>query len=260
MTEKYSIDLSRSRIASFRNKIFDNSALSPWVLLVFFVILPVIIFTTFPNWVPEAPVAYLAMFAVVLGFIPWYILCAVHAYFLLQYAGYARYGGTNNDRKSVELTSKVIAESNEWIIFYDYGENTQKNIYSSSEIRDLLLDKLNGADKFRISIIFSKPAASVKELSLVKSLLEWQAANKESPNKVLIRSDVTNSIEGLSMHDMHYKINDTGYAYLTQHKEGERRRKYTLYTPYAGRPIDDIDDCVDFHNLVVEKNQKTMSH
>ncbi len=251
---KYSEDLSDSRIASFRKKIADFNAINAWILLTCWVVIPTVLYGTYYLWDAENAAAFIGI-AIAIGGALWFTLCGVHMYFMLQYAHANSYSGTNNDRKSVELTSRIIKESNKWLIFYDYGENAPKNIYSNIEIRDLLLEKLNGDQQFHISIIFDKPADSVRELSLVKELLEWRDTHKESLNKVFIIPNAASSSGKHAIYDTHYKINDTGYAYLTQHKEGDKRRNYTFHTPYAGRPIDDIDDCLDFHNLVMENNQ-----
>ncbi|MCH9664449.1 MAG: hypothetical protein K0U41_01205, partial [Gammaproteobacteria bacterium] len=149
---KYSEDLSESSIASFRKKIADFSAMNAWILLTCWVVIPTVLYGAYYLWDTENAAAFIGI-AIAIGGALWFTLCGVHMYFMLQYAHANSYSGTNNDRKSVELTSRIIKESNKWLIFYDYGENAPKNIYSNIEIRDLLLEKLNGDQQFHISII-----------------------------------------------------------------------------------------------------------
>lgn len=263
MIIKYSEDLSESRIASFGKKLSKYSALNAWTLLAFWVVIPGVVLGLYYLLNPGNAVLLFTGIAISIGGSLWFLLCTIHIHLLLRYFYSSCYNGTNNDTKSIELTSNVIKKSKRWVIFYDYGESSPNNIYSNDQIRDILLEKLNGEQQFHISIIFAKPAESIKELNLVNDLLEWQDAHKASPNKVFITSDAANSkLMGSSSADEfkgHYKINDTGYAYLTQHDEGDKRRKYKFYTPYADRPINNIDDCLDFHNCMIEANQNTLS-
>ncbi|MBE8182797.1 MAG: hypothetical protein HAW61_04670 [Candidatus Portiera sp.] len=151
----------------------------------------------------------------------------------------------NDNKKSIELTAKVVKESKKWVIFYDYGENDVYNIYNNSEIINSLISKLEGKELFEVSLIFSKPEEDVAKLPLVKELLKWRDKNKKSQNKVFI---IMGQEELSNEHEYHYKINDTGSAFITKHSPGENNREFKFFTPDAIRPVKKIDECLYFHN------------
>ncbi len=242
-------DIDRSSVDTKREKAFSFRATSLQNSLIFAVIIPLIIVVLLYSATSGIPLIDLVLVSLSIGAVLWIVRCSWNLVVLSRYAN-SHYRGINDDGRSIALTSDVVKKADKWVAFYDYGEADANNIYSSHEIQKSLLNKLDGESPFTVSMIFSKPKEDVDKLSLVQVLNKWQDKNHGSTNKVSIMF-VSKKISKEC--EEHYKINDTGSAFITKHDLGASNREFKFFTPDAMRPVKKIDECLSFHNKAVKK-------
>ncbi len=231
--------ISKSKKYLLSSDVFFNA----WGIALFLILIPIVLYWLIFSYTYMPQGVILWMFSVTLSGCLWITCATLQVTSLSRYSMTSYFSGVNDDDKSVTMTAHVIKNSNKWVAFYDYGEEDKDNIYSSEYIKQLLIDKLSGEEPFKVNMIFAKPKSEVAKLDLVKALDKWQAKHKKSSaGNVLI------TYKPKDKHDTHYKINDTGHAFLTQHAPGAKNREFEYFTPRALRPISKVNKCLDFHN------------
>lgn len=249
-------EIKKLAFNALRQFAFSRFSINTWVFLSFTLIVPLISWII--SWVlvgEELGInKFDLMLFIVAGSCSWVALASTHIAILSMYSISDYYSGSNDNEKSIMITSNVIKESKKWIAFYDYGENNKDNIYSSELIRDLLIDKLSAKKPFEVSMVFTKGKKAVDKLFLVKELRKWEKNNKKHLN--LNGSSIKLAYaKSSNKHDTHYKINDTDYAFLTKHRAEDQNRSFEYFTPYAARPIEKINRCLVFHNDALKNKE-----
>lgn len=254
---KYLEDFNHESIISAIGKLaFRDISTNYKTILVFGLFMPAIVYSCIIIFTTIAGEFILAWFIFTVSWFLWIILLAWQSTALSIYKKYSHFIGVNDNKKSIDMTVNVIKEAKKWVAFHDYGENDDENIYSNSAIKDLLIKKLNSKKEFEVSMIFTKTRGEIDKLPLVKELENWKDANPKSSSKVIIKPI---SSELIDKDDIHYKINDTGHAFLTKHAPEEKQREFEYFTPYALKPIKKVNKCLEFHDRTIAANQSCKS-
>ena len=220
----------------------------------------------FPLITPEMPTWKLALAGVyVVGMgllLSWGIVYSTVVDIDETIAAHSCKVGHNDDIKSAHYTMQVINEAKQWMLFYDYGERSQSNIYYNDEVEAALIQKLSS--KFRVSMIFQESEQEINKLPLIRSLIIWQKDNPQLSDRVQIIYGVDRNSAEYSIYNgncadfpYHYKINERAYSYLTKHEYDVKpdQRRFVYYTPWAGWPVQRVKDCLDFHTAVTNQQQ-----
>lgn len=244
-------DIDRKHIYAKREKVLGFQATGLRTLLIFVVAIPLASFLIHNLLIDGKPMIAVVILSLSIGGILWIGRCCLHLAQLSIYAN-SYYRGVNDNNKSIEFTYDVVKRAKQWVVFHDYGENHLGNIYNNHKISNLLLAKLKKSKSFQVSIIFADTGDAVRETVVVKELLKWKEKNIGASDQVSIAVETDNLSD---THEEHYKINDTGYAFITQHEKGENNRKFSFFAPEAVGPIKQIDECLHFHNRIIKDKE-----